>query len=232
MEEDINNLPIKIEIYRDNAVIIEPKITDVGKKIYKNVVKTVKLDSLIKAFSETELDIVSPILPPNCIRFREKGNSTVITLLHEEKRFTATVSGIRYENCVRPNMLMVFHLSKDSTNNYSIRNSQAFGIKDNPAMISEATVLYGLPFPNIGADGWICWGNNSVAGSFKSLVGLRAYCDRLFAAPFNNHLFNSYGLGVHGISNEHDLFKAIQDKPAFNYDLFENIGQRKTIGDL
>jgi hypothetical protein len=232
METNINNLPITIEIYRDSAIITEPKVTDPGKKIVQYSVKTIKVESLIKAFNETELDIVSPILPPNCVKYREKGNTTVLALLHEEKVYNATVSGQKYDNCIRPNIVMIYHLRKDNSEQYSIQNTQAFGIKDNPSMIGPNTILYGLPFPNVGADGWVCWGNNSVSGTFKSLVGLKAYCDRLFTSPFNNHLFNAYGLGIHGIRNEHDLFAACQNKANFNYDLLENLGQRKTLGDI
>lgn len=234
MENKINidNIPIKIEIYKELAIITQPVILKEEDNFYKNIVKTVKVESLIKAFNETELNIASPILPLNCIKYKESGNSIKVILLHEERHFNAIVSEKIYDNCIRPNLIFVFTLRKDAGDNYAITNTQAYGIKDSPAIVSDRTILYGLPFPNVGADGWVCWGNNSISGTFKSLVGLRSYCDRFFASPFNNHLFNSYLLKNHNINNHYEFFKYLQNKPMFNYDLMENLGTQRTIGDI
>jgi hypothetical protein len=127
---------------------------------------------------------------------------------------------------------MVYSLIKDSNNEYSISGTQAYGVKDSVNIVSDKTILWGLPFPNIGTDGYVCWGSNSVAGKFKSLTSLKVYVERIFNSPFNNHLFYSSGLSPFGINSNHDLFKFLQDKPYFPYEILENLGSKKTIGSI
>jgi hypothetical protein len=227
MTENENNTSdefINIKIFRDYAIIQEP----LTKKKFLN--KTVKLESLTKAFSETEITIASPILPHGCIRYKEKGNEVIVIVFHEGTPFDADCYGNIYTNCIRPNIIMAYYLNVDN-GIYNIKTVKAFGVIDPIGTLNENTRLYGLPFPNVGTDGWVCWGSNSVAGTFTSLVGLRVNYNRFFAMPFNNHLFNSGALGMFGITTPQQLFTAIQDKNVFPNDLLENLGNRK-IGDL
>jgi len=230
VEEDINNLPINISIYRNFAIIDEPEIINIEEKIVRHTVKTVKIETFVKAMSETTIDIVSPILPPNCIRYREKGNEVIVILFHEMAKFSADCQGERFDNCIRPNMVMVYYLNQ-TNGSYNIKTVKAYGIAESAGMIGPKTRLYGLPFPNVGSDGWVCWGSNSISGTFNSLVGLRIYVDRFFSTPFNSHLFNSSLLNMHGITGPQELFKALQDKDHFPVEYFENLGN-KTLGDL
>lgn len=222
---------IEIKVYQDCAMITSEQ--ELGDDVPpQKTVKTVKIEDFIKAFSEAELDYSSPILPPNCVRYKEKGNQTIVMLLHEETTFTASCGSETYENCIRPNVLMVYYLNKDENAQYSISRTEAYGIKDSPNLITANTVLFGLPFPNIGTDGWVCWGSNSISGKFKSLVGLKAYVDRVFNSPFNNHLFNGGSLHPFGIHSNHDLFRYLQGKDHFPYEILENLGNRRTLGSL
>jgi hypothetical protein len=222
-------LPIEIKVFKNSAIITDSKI--VGGNVIQKIIKTVKIEDFIKSFREAEMDYTSPILPSNCIKYKEKGNETIVMLLHEEARFNAICGESTYNNCVRPTILMVYHLHKDN-NNYSISKTEAYGVKDSVNLISANTVLWGLPFPNIGTDGWVCWGSNSVAGTFKTLGGLKAYIERIFNSPFNSHLFNSASLHPYGIRSNHDLFNFLKDKDHFPYEILENLGSSKTVGSI
>lgn len=197
----------------------------------KKVCKTIKLETLIKAFQTTQTKLVSPILPNNCIKYEEKGNTVIVRLLHEQTKFTATCFGKVYEEVIRPTCLMTYKLNKQGET-YSIIGTELFGIIDDPLLISNNTQLYGLPFPNISANGWICWGNNSIAGNFRSLTGLKVYIERLFKAPFNDHVFNTGFLRNFGINGPADLFKYLQGKEKFPNEILENLGTGHTIGSL
>ena len=193
--------------------------------INKKEVKTVKLESLIKVFSSTESRIETPILPLNTIKYSEKGNSISIILYHEQSIFTATYSdGTIFENCVRPPMVIKYILNNDN-GTFRINNSLAYGVVDDLLLINNDTQLFGLPFPNIGSDGWICWGSNTMSGNLKSLMGLRNYIDRLFMAPFNNHIFNYSFLKNFGISTPQELFKSLQNIPVMPKHYLENLGR-------
>lgn len=196
------------------------------------IVKTVKLESLIKAFQSTDTKLSSPILPSNCIRYEEKGNSVVIILLHEQTRFTATCFGKIYENVLRPNLIMKYTLHKRGET-YSIGATDCFAIADDPMLISTNTQLYGMPFPNISPSGWICWGNNSIAGNFRSLTGLKVYVERLFKAPFNDHVFNSQFLKNFDINGPAQLFELLQqESDRFPNQILENLGRQFTLGSI
>lgn len=193
--------------------------------LHKGNVKTIKLESLIKVFSSTESKIETPILPTNTIKYSEKGNSCNIILYHEKSTFTATYSdGTIFENCVRPPMILKYQLNNDN-GTFRISNSSAYGIVDDLLLINDNTQLFGLPFPNISSDGWICWGNNIMSGNIKSLIGLRNYIDRLFIAPFNNHLFNYSFLKNFGINDPKDLFKSLQNIDLMPKHYLENLGR-------
>ena len=239
MEEIIEDVPnITINIFRNSANIIQH--SSVLEKGYSKqnlketkTIKSIKLESLIKAFNETEMNFQSPLLPRNCIKYKEKGNKLNIILLAEPKTYTMTCFGETFENCITPAMIWNFVLTKNDSSGvstYAISNTEAYGIRDNISMISDHTQLYGLPFPNIGSNGWVCWGSNSVGGNFKSLIGLTGYIDRFFAAPFNDHLFNSYSVRQFGIEGPKQLFASLSGKDIFPTVLFENIGRDKTIG--
>jgi len=194
--------------------------------------KTVKLESIIKAFSSVNVAIESPILPMNCIKYKEKGNAIDVLLYHEPTRFTATVGNEKFENCLRPGLILKYGLTKSGEDSYSISNSACFGVKDPYIMLRNTTRLYGLPFPNIGTGGWICWGSNSAGGTVTSLVGLRSYIERLFSSPFNTHLFNSSLLNnTHQISTPQGLFKYLQTLDRWDDSLFET-ANGVTIGSL
>ena len=202
---------------------------------HNNIAKTVKLENIIKSFSSVNMGIESPILPNNCIKFKEKGNSTCIILYYEPTTFTAHLSnGSVYENVSRPGIIMKFDLGKNTvTNQYNIQNTNCYGVKDPYIALNDNTRLYGLPYPNISSSGGICWGSNSIGGNFTSLVGLKSYIDRLFTSPFNNHLYNHTFLrSVANIDGHIELFKFLQDKPHFPIEIFENLGTDFTLGKL
>lgn len=215
-----------------NKVVIE--ILDNAAIINCNnqAAKTIKLESLVKAFKETDSKIQSPILPIGTIKYSEYGLYKNIIIYIAPSKFNATVGNNVFENCCRPAMLFKVQLSTSNSGDYIISGTSIFGIKDSYLMLSENTQLFGLPFPNIGSGGHICWGSNSMAGTLKSLMGIPAYIDRLFNSPFNNHLFNTDFLKTFGINTPEKLFEYIKDKDVFPLELLEGLGRNYTLSSL
>lgn len=226
---------IVIEIFDNSSqVTIRDTVSNVHKQEL-NTVKTVKLESLVKAFQNAETKITTPIIPPNTIKYEEKGNLIYLLLYYEPSHFTATCYKNQYENCARPGLIMKYGLNIEENaqgRTFKICETKCFGVVDDLLLLNENSQLYGLPFPNIGNDGWICWGGNSIGGNFKSLMGIRSYVDRLFKSPFNDHVFNSPLLKNFGISTPESFFTFIQDKPVFPKELLENLGRKYTIGTI
>lgn len=218
METEIIKKDIKpsfrIDIFDNTA-----NFTEFNSK--KSIVKTLKIESLVKAFRDTETTIESPLLPLNTIKYKEHGNSIIVLLYYPETKFTAHYSNEVFENCARPNLIMQFVLNKND-NLYTISKSNCFGVKEKDILINENTKLYGLPFPNIGSGGWICWGSNSMSGSLVSLMGLNVYIDRLFGSPFNTHLFNTVLLKPFGINSPKELFQYLTTVDVFPQAMLEN----------
>lgn len=198
------------------------------------IAKTVKLESLIKVFQNTSAKIESPILPLNTLRYQEEGTQVAIILYHEPVRFNATYSSKVYENCIRPGVIIKYTLSvKDGIEKtYTICGTRCFGVLDSPIMFSKNTQLYGLPFPNISSEGYVCWGGNNMGGELKALTGLNSYVLRLFNSPFSGHGFSSQNMRNLGINNPGDLFKYLQNRETFDNQLLEHLGRSFTLGNL
>jgi hypothetical protein len=226
-----------IRVFGTNCIvdITSPSAHGVAEGVVRTT-KTIKLDSLIKAFKNAETKISSPILPVNTIRYQEEGSNVAILLYHEPTTFTATCFGKTYENCCRPGLIMKYILGVEDKGEvgkeYSIHDTKCFGLVDSQMLLNSKSQLYGLPFPNISSEGWICWGSNSIAGKVKSLTGLGMYVNRLFNSPFNDHIFHNALLKNYGINSPEDLFKYIQGKERFPTELLENLGRNFTLGTL
>jgi len=218
---------IEIKILGNAAVITHP--SEGGMCISK----TVKLGNLLRCFADMSGGVETPILPENCIKYKEEGNSTILALYHRQAKFTATIDGIKYENCIRPNIVMVYTLTNKGAGGWSMRDTRAFGILEDRLLVTPGSALLNLPFPNIGGGGWICWGSNSISGTFRSLTGLTMLCDRLFAAPFNNHLYSSAPFKHLGINSHIDFFKYLQNKDNFPTEMLaKNPGRQMVLGDI
>lgn len=204
------------------------KINDTYSQIdIDGVIKTVKLDSVIKAFSSTKTAIDSPILPKNCIRYKENGNGCTVLVYHEPTKFTATLADDTIvENCVRPGLVVRYQLNKLANDNFTLSGSHVFGIKVPYIAVNDNTKLYGLSFPNVSSNGWICWGGMNNSGTFNSLVSLSDYIERFFVgSKFNNHLFSSPGLRILGINGYKEFFQYISNcGDIFPNELYDDIG--------
>lgn len=193
--------------------------------------KVLKVDTLCNAFRDKDDGIQTPFLPVNTLKYKEKGNNCILYLHSKEAKFTATVGDKKYEDCIRPSLVMIIFLSKQG-GVYNIHDSKCFAVKDDRMLITDSTVLYGMPFPNISCDGWICWGANSTGGNFQSLTGLGMLVDRLFNSPFNNHVFSSSAFRHLEIGSHHDFFKYIQNKERFPEELLLRTVDRVTLGSI
>lgn len=240
MEKQFNaTKDIDIKITNNIALLTVPDNEGRGK-VEKH--KTVKLDTLIQAFQKFGLGIETPILPRGCIKYKERGGNTTLILAHPPTKFDAIVAGNRYnnvadrkfENCPRPAVLMCYDLRKNEDNSFYLNNTRAYCIKDDLMLINNKTHVYCLPFPNIGEDGWVCWGGNSIGANYKSLIGLEMLVNVLFSTPFNNDLFRSHSFRDIGITNPVELFTHLSGKDVFPDGLF--VGSSRvnnfTIGDL
>ena len=196
-----------------------------------SVKKTVKLDTIIKAFKEQGVKIETPVLPYNCVKYKEKGNGITVGIYCPPAKFTATYSGEEFENCIRPACIMVFEMNS-SNGGFTVSRSKIYGVKEEPLYLNDDTKLYILPFPNIGDNGWICWGQNTMAGLFRSLCGLPVFIDRLFKAPFNNDLFQGALFRHVGFDTPRGLFEFLQNKEVWPDELFVETSTRYTLGGI
>lgn len=230
MEEIIEYKPdFSIKIFGNNCIV------DCTNNNNLPIKKTIKLESLLKAFQNTDTNIESPLLPLNCIRYRELGSTVSVVLYHGPRTFTATCSGQTFENCIRPGIIIKYILNVDTDYNgkkYTINDTRCYGVIDDSVLFGNKTQLYGLPFPNISSEGWVCWGSNSVAGEIRALTGLGVFVDRLFNSPFNSHVFHNSLLKAYGIQVPTDLFTFIQNKNKFPTELLENLGANWNLGML
>jgi hypothetical protein len=221
-----------IKVYGNNCIV------DINNNNGKgNTIKTVKLESLVKAFQNTDTKIESPILPLNCIRYQEHGSNISVILYHPPKKFNATCFKDVFEDCIRPGIVIKYILGYKNDPNYgrsyNIQDSRCFGVVDDFGLFSNKTQLFGLPFPNISSEGWVCWGSNSIGGEIRALTGLYVYIDRIFNSPFNSHIFHNALLKNYGINEPRDLFKYIQGRDRFPNELLENLGAKNwTLGKL
>lgn len=221
-----NKEKISIDLLDDSLLI---KVLD--NRTHLTTSKTVKIQTLIKAFQDQDGGISTPVLPRNTIKYVEKGNKATLFLYGEPTHFKATVGDKIYENCSRPGLVMIIYLNCEPTG-WSMCDSKAFAVKEDRLLLNDHVKLYGLPFPNVSDTGWICWGNNASGGVFASLTGLGMLIDRLFNSPFNNHVFHSGSFRHLGIENHHDFFKYIQDKPFFPEELLLNSVGSPVLGDF
>lgn len=230
------NFEKKIDIKISNNVAL----LNISNDIEEMQHKTVKLEDLIQAFQKFGLGVDTPILPRSTIRYRERGGKITLILAYPATKFTAVlqanIDGVetKFENCARPAILMCFELCKNEDNSFNLTNSNAYGIKEDLLLINLKTPVFNLPFPNIGEDGWICWGGNNVGSRFTSLMGLDSLINILFSSKFNSDLFNRNAFADLGISSPNDFFTYIQGKDIFPDGLFLHSGRRAnfTIGDI
>lgn len=190
-------------------------------------IKTVKLESIIKAFSSTKTAIESPILPKNCIKYKEHGSGCIVITYHEQTRFNATLADDSIvENCLRPAHVVKYNMNKVNDKQFILSGSAAFALKDPYVTINDNTKLYGLPFPNVNSNGWICWGGMNNSGTFNSLVSLNNFIERFWvSSKFNNHLFSSPGLRLLGINGYKEFFQYIANcGDIFPNELYDDIG--------
>lgn len=202
----------------------------------ENIAKTIKLESLIKAFQTTENKICSPILPYGTIKYIENGNNIEIIVLHKSNKYEMTCNKKIYENCITPNIVIKYILKVTDSGTmgklYNISETTMFGIRDNVQLIGNGTKLYGLPFPNVDSKGWMCWGANSLSGQISALSGLSNYIDRFFTTPFNGHLFNSSFLSQFGINKPEDLFDKISNADNFPVEYLEHLSSKNVLGGM
>lgn len=194
--------------------------------------KVVKIPTLVKAFQEHAVPLETPIMPVGCIKYKEKGNHAIVITYHPETRFTAKWRDNVYENCVRPAIIMSSTLYVNGDGSFSLKGSQVFGVKDPAILINDNTRLQRLPFPNIYDNGNVCWGGNSIAGSFKVLTGIGQYVDRIFNSVFNNDLFSNGHVRQFGLETPGDVFNFLKDKETFPQELFREMGSSYTIRSL
>lgn len=217
---------ITIEICGNHAIITNP-----GRKGSEDK-KTIKIDTLVKAFQEQGTGIATPILPANTVQYKEKGNSAYLVVYFPPAKFDATYRQTKYENCIRPGIIMRYELSVRGEAGYVLSNTYAWSVKDDPLFFTNDTKLFALPFPNVNDSGWVCWGSNSLSGMFKSLTGLGSYIDRLFNAPFNNDLFQGSLFRHVGFDTPAGLFEFLKDKEQWPEELYVDSGRRPTLGSI
>lgn len=224
---------LNIELFGDYAIVtspVSPVRNNSTLDIFETGVKskkTVSIESLLKVFKDQNVGMKTPILPIGTIRYIEKGTNTEIILFSPESKFVATVGDKKFDS-VRPNLVMKFIL-RVNNGTYTISDTRLFAVKENAVLLNDKSKLYALPFPNISDNGWICWGSNGLSGSFTSLMGLPMYIDRLFAAPFNNHLFQGRLFKSLGFDTHVGLFEYLEGKETFPDELYIDVG-KNTFG--
>lgn len=247
MTEDTNflaNSDCNIQISGNVATITMVDARSKAKGGNAITCKTVSMQSLLKAFKNHVSDIASPMLPIGTVRYFEKGNDISLIMFHESDRFDACLlmghddsdrPKIKtIENCVRPSVIMKHIIRNRGRNHYELASSQVYAVKEaSSLLVNDATVLYRLPFPNVYADGKVCWGHaNDRAGTMESLAGLKAYVERLFRSVFNRDLFDSNLFSSLGINSPEALFEQLSNKDLYPDKFFLPLAESKTLGGL
>jgi hypothetical protein len=235
----IENVDIKIV---GNAAVISLPQMD-GSRMSK----TVSLQTLVKAFQENASGIETPVLPFGAIKYKERGNTSILAVYHEPTSFTARFDGdlsestqavyrggdgiCTFENVKRGGIVMVYYLCKNSNGTFSMSDTRCYGIKDHPLTFNDNTECFMVPFPNVGKDnGWVCWGDNRVGGEYRSLCGFRSFADILFNSKFNNDLFDNRILRGFDINHPIDLFVKLQGLESFPDEYLIMPGAPITLG--
>lgn len=205
--------------------------------------KTVSIQSLMKSFKSFVSSTASPVLPTNCVKYKESGSYIHLACFHPSERFDAILQGgsrgsrgeLRFENCVRPAMIMVYKIGVRGDGQYTLHETHAYAVKETDALlISNKTELYRPPFPNINDAGGVCWGSANISNGseLQSLTGLRLYANRLFSAPFNSDLFNATLMAEYAINRPADLFEMLQKEETFPEKLLLKLHTKKTLGGI
>jgi len=217
---------VLIEI-RENAAIVTHG--NGGDSLFK---KTVKIESLVKAFQDKGTGINTPVLPVGTIKWQEKGNRAFLFLYSPPVKFDANYKSEVITDCIRPGVIMKFELQVNKKN-FTLSQTFAWAVKDAPMFFNDNTILYNLPFPNVSDSGWVCWGGGSVlSGEFQSLCGLGNYINRLFNAPFNNDLFQGSLFRHVGFDTPLGLFNFLKGKEEFPDQLYVDSGRNYTLGTI
>lgn len=231
------NQSLTIQMMGDVSVVTYPYRQTSHEGDCTLISKTIGTKQLVKIFKTSSTRLATPLLPRGTVRYSETGNTGSLTLFHEATSFTLTYDGYDsaeiFENVKRPNVIMNFKLSLNKDNTYYVTDSKCYGVIDSYITLSEMTPLYELPFPNIGGDGYICWGGNKlINGHFKSLMGFTAFVDILFNSPFNDDLFYGHTSTMYNIKNPKDLFKILQESDTFPEGLLSTSSSSPKLGDL
>lgn len=89
------------------------------------------------------------------------------------------------------------------------KEASIFAVKE--SNIKESTKLYQAPLPNVGSNGKICFGGNSIPSITSQNIGKIA--DLFFCSPFNSQL--SGGIPDRFHENAGEFWKSIEGKSAF-----------------
>jgi len=175
----------------------------------KNLVKkSISYDDFYRIFSEMMMKenreaTSNLLLPSNCFFLGYSESSLRINVYYPETTENITYGNSTFKGRV-PNMILSFSLTRGrAKNEWKIAWAKYFCTDMPVSMLSHNFIsdvntssrIYMAPFWNTYSEGNMCFGNNTMPGTFVkgNLRGLDYYYQFLFNSPFNNDL------GVRGI---------------------------------
>lgn len=155
------------------------------------------IDEVMVLLEKERALVSTPILPKNCIAYRElAGNIKEIIIEVDKQRWDVTY----YDNIIKsvghPKMVFVFRLKDES-----IKICSIYAVKD--SIIKERTRLYRYPFTNVYENHKACWPGLR-HHKIKNLFQLSTLPHVFLTSPSNNH-------GYQG-SNVREKFASLSEK--------------------
>lgn len=131
--------------------------------LWTHLAGRVKKDIVLEFAKEhlEDLELTTPILPRNCLFFKQSKKRTVIALEVERARWDVNLRGQTIEQVGHPKLIFIFELS-----NHRIKAKLA-AVKDE--VVTEKSKLYRYPFSNVHGSMACCWDHFPQLKEFRNI---------------------------------------------------------------
>ncbi|CAG7651428.1 hypothetical protein ACFQI7_28225 [Paenibacillus allorhizosphaerae] len=124
---------------------------DAINDLWAHLAVIVKKDVVLELAKEhlDDLELTTPILPRNCLFFKQSKNRTVIALEVDRARWDVNLRGQIIEQVGHPKLIFIFEMSGRRI------DARVAAVKDE--VITEKSKLYRYPFSHVNSNMYCCW---------------------------------------------------------------------------
>ncbi|MDQ0896402.1 MULTISPECIES: hypothetical protein [unclassified Paenibacillus] len=136
---------------------------DAINDLWAHLAKRVKKDVVLEFAKEhlDDLELTTPILPRNCLYFKQSKKRTVIALEVERARWDVNLRGQMIEQVGHPKLIFIFELSDRRI------NAKVAAVKDE--VVTEKSKLYRYPFSHVSGNMVCCWNYFPALKEFRNI---------------------------------------------------------------